>query len=140
MEMNDNTMIDPEAQYIAVTNGVRVSVVPAPLLDESRPADRVFAFAYTVTIENESAGMCQLIERHWYIFSGGEQIGDIVGQGVVGQKPVLQIGESYTYTSSAVIHDPFGEMFGSYLFQLKDGSYFEVEIPRFDLAYPDLMH
>ena len=130
----------PVAHYIATTNGVRISVLPSPLPSESQPAERVYVFAYTVTIENESAGTCQLIERHWRIFSAGHQIGNVVGPGVVGEKPVLKVGESFTYTSSAVINDPFGEMHGSYLFQLSDGGYFEAEIPRFDLCFTELLH
>ena len=130
----------PVAQYIATTNGIKVSVVPTPLPEESRPDDRVYAFAYTVTIENVGAGRCQLIERRWHIYSAGEKIGEVVGPGVVGEKPRLGVGESFTYTSSAVIHDPFGEMYGTYIFRLEDGGYLEAEIPRFDLAYPELLH
>lgn len=130
----------PVADYTATTNGIKISVVPTPLTGESRPHERVYAFAYTVTIENVGAGRCQLIERHWRIYSAGEQIGEVVGPGVVGEQPQLDLGESFTYTSGAVIHDPVGEMHGSYIFRLEGGGYLEAEIPRFDLAYPDLMH
>ncbi|MFM1847321.1 MAG: hypothetical protein RL417_795 [Pseudomonadota bacterium] len=140
MEHKSLTSMIPVARYIATTNGIKISVVPSPLIEESRPSERRYAFAYTVTIENEGAGTCQLIERHWRIFSAGEQIGDVVGPGVVGEQPILRIGEAYTYTSSALIHDPFGEMHGTYFFRLEDGGYFEAEIPRFDLCYGEMLH
>lgn len=130
----------PVARYAATTNGIKVSVVATPIIEECRPEERVYAFAYTVTIENVGAGRCQLIERRWHIYSAGEKIGEVVGPGVVGETPRLELGESFTYTSSAVIHDPVGEMHGSYIFRLGDGGYFEAEIPRFDLCFNEMLH
>lgn len=139
MERNVATM-NPFARYTATTNGIKISVVPTPIAEESRPEERIYAFAYTVTIENVGAGRCQLIERHWRIYSAGEQIGEVVGPGVVGEHPKLGLGESFTYTSGAVIHDPVGEMHGSYIFRLEDGGYLEAEIPRFDLCFNEMLH
>ena len=48
----------------AVTEGIRVSVEATYLPDRSSPDDGSFAFAYTVTIENESAPRAQL-RRPW---------------------------------------------------------------------------
>jgi len=135
--MNDN--------FTETTAGIRVTVQPEPLQQESDPDRGVFAFAYTVILENLGSVTVQLLDRHWVIRSAGAQIAEVVGPGVVGQQPILKSGERFEYTSSAVIHDPIGTMEGSYSFMLLDGAgseskRFEVKIPRFNLLYPVIIH
>jgi len=122
------------------TQSIVVSVETVPIEEESRPDDGVFAFAYTVRIENCSEKAVQLLERHWLIESAGEQIGEVVGPGVVGVQPILEPGQHFEYTSSTVIKDPVGAMRGSYIFSRKGGGYFTAQIPRFSLVYQQLCH
>jgi ApaG protein len=125
--------------FTETTADIVVTVVPAPLEEESRPQEGVFAFAYTVTIHNRSSDVVQLLERHWLIESADQQIGEVTGAGVVGLKPTLQPGESFEYTSSAVIKDPIGAMRGSYIFKRNGGGgFFTVQIPRFRFIYPSM--
>jgi ApaG protein len=126
--------------FTETTASITVSVEPSPIHEESRPSESAFAFAYTVSIENHSGDTVQLMERHWIIESAGEQIGEVTGPGVIGQQPVLKPGESFQYTSSTVIRDPIGSMHGSYIFRRKEGGFFTVQIPRFHLFYPTLLH
>lgn len=128
------------AIYTQTTQEVRISVIPEHLVENSDPANDVYAFSYTITIDNLSTMTVQLLERHWIILSGGVQIAEVVGPGVVGSQPVLEPGQSFQYTSGAVIHDPIGSMHGSYTFKGADEKYFEVSIPKFDLLYPVLLH
>jgi ApaG protein len=124
--------------FTQTTADIVVTVKPAPLEDESRPQDGFFAFAYTITIENHSDDTVQLLERHWLIDSADQQIGEVQGEGVVGLQPTLRPGESFEYTSSAVIKDPIGAMKGTYIFKRSSGGSFTVQIPRFRLTYPSL--
>jgi ApaG protein len=119
---------------------IQVSAVPSPLMQESREEEALFAFAYTIRIQNNSGDTVQLLERHWIIESAGEQIGEVTGAGVVGVQPVLQPGEEFEYTSSVVIKDPVGSMEGSYIFKNVSGGAFVVSIPRFILIYPTHFH
>lgn len=143
-----NTAIELKDSYSQVSNGIRVSVTPQHLDHQSDQARSIFAFAYTVLIENLDSEPCQLLERHWVIHSGGTRMAEVVGPGVVGELPVLRRGQSFEYTSSAVINDPVGAMEGEYLFQPIDidreidgpGKVFKVAIPRFDLIYPITYH
>jgi ApaG protein len=121
----------------AVTRGVRISVLPNFLEEKSDPKNSQYAFAYTVEIVNEGSEVIQLINRHWRIESGGKQIGDVKGAGVVGEQPVLQPGETYTYSSWAMIEDPIGAMEGSYTFVSATEEFFDVPIPRFRLIHGD---
>lgn len=126
--------------YSEITNHVKISVQPAPIEDSSDPSKNIYAFSYTIKIENLGEQTVQLLERHWIIMSGGVQLAEVVGPGVVGEQPVLEAGESYEYTSGAVIHDPLGSMHGSYTFRGDGGKFFEVTIPKFELFYPVVLH
>ena len=117
------------------TQSIVVSVTPTPIDEETRPEERIFAFAYTVRIENKSDQTVQLMERHWLIESADEQIGEVVGPGVVGLQPILEPGQHFEYTSSTVIKDPVGSMRGAYIFSRKSGGFFTAQIPRFALIY-----
>lgn len=130
----------PLQEQVQITKGIRVSVISEPLTDNSEPDAGVYAFSYTVTIQNTSPVACQLIERHWIVNSGGERVAEVVGPGVIGEQPNLNPGESFKYTSGAVIQDPIGFMDGSYTFRDETGKFFEVGIPRFDLQYPIMVH
>jgi ApaG protein len=122
------------------TRSIRVRVTPEPIEENSDPPNQVYAFAYTVEIENLGTETVQLLERHWQIYSAQERLAEVVGPGVVGEKPILEPGKSFTYTSSAIIKDPMGSMFGTYTFKGGGGNFFEVEIPRFELVYPIAFH
>jgi ApaG protein len=120
------------------TPDISVTVETMPIEEESRPSEGVFAFAYTIRIENRSSDTVQLMERHWVIESADEKIGEVVGPGVVGVQPILEPGQHFEYTSSTVIKDPVGAMKGMYIFNRKDGGFFSVQIPRFVLIHPTL--
>jgi ApaG protein len=117
------------------SQSIAVTVETTPIEEESRPSEKVFAFAYTIRIENRSSDTVQLMERHWIIESADEKIGEVVGPGVVGLQPILEPGQHFEYTSSTVIHDPVGAMRGTYIFNRAAGGFFSVQIPRFTLIY-----
>ena len=123
--------------FTETTAHITVSVEPIPLTEDSRPEESQFVFAYTVTIENRSEQSVQLMERHWMIESADEQIGEVVGPGVIGLQPIVEPGKSFQYTSSCVIRDPIGAMKGSYVLRRGAGDFFVVQIPRFRLLYPN---
>ena len=120
------------------TQSISVTVRTVPIEEETRPFEGVFAFAYTIRIENNSNQTVQLLERHWIIESADEKIGEVTGPGVVGVQPILEPGQNFEYTSSTVINDPVGSMRGTYIFSRTEGGFFTVEIPRFSLVYSAL--
>lgn len=126
--------------FTETTASITVTVEPTPIIEESRPHDGEFVFAYAVAIENHSNDTVQLLERHWIIESAGEQTGEVNGAGVVGVQPTLKPGERFEYTSSTVIRDPIGSMRGTYIFKRREGDFFTVQIPRFKLLYPVLFN
>lgn len=107
---------------------------------ESDPAGDRYVFAYTITIRNNGEAAGQLMNRHWWVTDGQGDVQEVQGPGVVGQQPRIPPGESFRYTSAALISTPVGAMHGHYEFQRDDGEPFEVEIPAFSLCVPAMVH
>ena len=122
--------------YKAVTRGIRVTVMPRFLEEESAPDEGRFFFAYTVEITNLSTERVQLRSRHWRIFDGNGKLQEVRGAGVVGEQPVLGPGETFNYTSGCPLTTPDGTMQGSYTMVTASGETFQAEIPAFSLDGP----
>jgi ApaG protein len=124
----------------ALTDGVRVSVESFYLERHSKPEDRRFAFAYRITIANESERAVKLLRRHWVITDADAQVTEVFGDGVIGEQPLIQPGDSHTYSSGAVLETPTGTMEGSYEMVDGDGRPLDVAIPRFRLGRRESLH
>ena len=124
----------------ALTRGVRVSVVAEYAPDRSQPARQQWFFLYTITIKNEGRDTVQLVSRHWIITHGTGHVEEVKGPGVVGQQPVLQPGESFTYTSGCPLSTPFGLMEGTYQIVIAGGDAFDARIAPFTLSEPYTVH
>ncbi|HMO01971.1 MAG TPA: Co2+/Mg2+ efflux protein ApaG [Oligoflexia bacterium] len=136
----DNAIGDSTNSYSAVSSGFRVSVVPRYDPRNSNEENNVFTFSYLVTIENIGSESAQLVSRDWLVFSNGIKITEVSGPGVIGMQPTIKPREIFRYESSTIIRDPVGSMSGHYTFVKSDGSKFLVEIPRFKLLCPHLVH
>ena len=99
--------------YKQETRSVEVRARPIFLKEHSSPKDDVFVWAYEVLIRNRGEQTLQLMKRYWCITDGNGLDKEVVGAGVVGQKPVLKPGESFQYSSFTVLGTPTGNMFGS---------------------------
>jgi ApaG protein len=124
------------ARYEKTTNGIRVTVEPAYLEDQSTPEEGRYVWAYHVTIENQGNVTVQLLNRHWKITDAMGRVHEVRGAGVVGEQPVLAPGESFEYTSGTPLATSSGMMFGSYEMESATGERFWVAIPAFSLDSP----
>ncbi len=118
----------------------RVSAITGFVERQSDIENNRYVFAYTITIENISASSFQLMSRHWLIQDANRKTEEVFGEGVVGEQPVIQPGESYTYTSGAVLETEIGTMEGRYFMQGENEGEFEVAIPKFVLSVPRTLH
>jgi ApaG protein len=107
---------------------------------ESEPERSRYVFAYTIVISNTGSMAARLLNRHWHITDAEGAVSEVEGPGVVGKQPRLAAGESFRYTSAAVLETPVGSMHGRYEFEDDDGNRFLVEIPAFSLSVPNLVH
>ncbi len=118
---------------------ISVHVETTYLEDQSAPQAQRFVFGYTITIRNEGQVAAQLLTRHWIITDSDGHQQEVRGEGVVGEKPHLQPGQGFRYTSGAVLQTPVGAMQGSYQMLADDGLHFEAPIAPFRLAKPGLL-
>jgi ApaG protein len=138
--IGDDSPDDPTGSSETSSHGICVRVQSQFLPEHSNVAERRWAFSYTVTISNESTLAATLLSRHWIITDGTGNVEHVRGPGVVGQQPCLEPGQSFVYTSGAILRSPFGVMHGEYLMERSDGSRFDAAIPAFALATPDAVH
>ncbi|MBN9669320.1 Co2+/Mg2+ efflux protein ApaG [Roseibium aggregatum] len=126
--------------YSATTDGIEVSVEPFYMDDESSPENGEFIWAYMVEIHNGGTGPVQLKTRHWQITDGLGRMEEVRGEGVVGEQPVIEPGETFEYSSHCRLTTDSGIMAGSYSMEDEAGALIEVAIPAFSLDLPDAIH
>jgi ApaG protein len=119
---------------------IDVSVVSRYLPEQSEPEQSRFAFSYTITITNIGELAAQLLSRHWIITNGDGQVQEVRGAGVIGQQPLIEPGESYTYSSGTLMTTKVGIMQGSYQMRAEDDHHFKAIIAPFRLAVPGALH
>ncbi|MDC1210705.1 Co2+/Mg2+ efflux protein ApaG [Porticoccaceae bacterium] len=117
-------------------NGITVAVKTKYLLQQSKPDEDQFAFAYHITIHNQSDSPTKLLGRHWIITDANEAKQEVRGAGVVGEQPLIAPGESYQYSSGVVLDTPIGTMQGSYKMRNDAGREFDAAIAPFLLSTP----
>eukprot|EP00184_Porphyridium_aerugineum_P008865 CAMPEP_0184692772 /NCGR_PEP_ID=MMETSP0313-20130426/1101_1 /TAXON_ID=2792 /ORGANISM="Porphyridium aerugineum, Strain SAG 1380-2" /LENGTH=345 /DNA_ID=CAMNT_0027150621 /DNA_START=72 /DNA_END=1109 /DNA_ORIENTATION=+ len=134
----------------ATTNGINVTVESFYLPEKSKPQINYFIFGYKVKITNVKCpkGMVQLVRRQWNIRSVEGKVSVVKGQGVVGEQPVLDIGESFEYTSMCPIEvsnadaslkgSVLGCMEGTYAMVggPLGNEFFDVIVPKFGFRLP----
>ena len=119
------------------TQGVQVTVTTNYLPDYSSPGQQHFVFAYKINIQNNSEFTVKLLRRYWQIFDSNGTVREVEGEGVVGQQPTLEPGDSHQYVSGCNLKTGIGKMTGNYTMErLVDGREFKVDIPEFVLIVP----
>ena len=122
--------------YRAMTRNIEVQVEPFYMEEQSDPSEEHFVWGYRITIDNQSDESVQLVARYWQITDERGRIEEVRGDGVVGEQPALDPGDSYQYTSGCPLSTPSGIMVGRYTMRNADGELFEVAIPAFSLDIP----
>lgn len=130
-------MILLEQMIQAITQGVKVSVETEYQPGYSSPSQYHYVFTYRITIENQSEFTVQLLSRRWQISDAGYTPRTVEGEGVVGQQPVLEPGQSHQYVSGCNLKSGIGKMEGEYIMErIVDGARFEVKVPSFHMVAP----
>ncbi len=119
---------------------IKVSVETFYVEGQSEPEQDKYVFAYSITIKNHSLCSAKLLSRYWLITDANGKEVEVQGEGVVGETPTIAPGESYKYTSGAVLDTPVGTMQGHYTMCNEFGTEFEAPIEVFRLARPNILH
>ncbi len=115
--------------------GLRVrvdDVVYMPGLDS--PLNKPHPFVYFISIFNDSPVPVVIRGRKWVVREDDGEVTVVEGEGVVGQKPIIDPGEHFSYNSYHVVARRarvsgafFGEAAGEWVF---------ARIPEFSLEVP----
>ncbi len=120
-----------------ITEGVSISVEVTYQPDYSNSANNEYMFAYKITIENQNAFPIKLLSRHWYIFDSNATKREVEGDGVVGEQPIINPNQKYSYVSGCNLNSEMGCMHGTYLFEnLFNKKVFLTFIPEFHMTVP----
>ena len=125
---------------MTMKNKIEVSVKVTYLPGQSNISGSQYAYAYTITIVNKGESGAQLRARHWLIQDESGEVEEVIGEGVIGQQPHLSPGESFEYSSGAIISTLTGSMKGSYGMINDQGQRFDAVIPEFTLSEPYTLH
>jgi ApaG protein len=131
----DNRTMNSKTPYT-----IDVEVESRFVPDQSQPTDNRYVFAYTITLRNAGETGAQLMTRHWVIKDANGKVEEVRGDGVVGEQPWMRPGESFEYTSGAVLETAVGTMEGTYSMIADDGTQFDAPIPTFVLSIPRTLH
>ena len=122
--------------YARTTRSITVTVEPFYLDDQSVPEENHFVWAYHVRIQNHGEQTVQLLTRFWRITDSLGNVQEVRGDGVVGEQPILNPGDSFEYTSGTPLPTPSGIMVGAYQMLAQSGERFEIDVPAFSLDSP----
>ena len=125
---------------MTTNDSIAIEVNSCYLQEQSDPEASRFAFAYTIEITNRGPDSVKLLSRHWHIIDDNNRIEEVSGEGVVGLQPEIGPGQTFNYTSGAIIGTEFGTMQGSYDMLSASGEKFQAAIPPFLLARPHTVH
>ena len=106
----------------AVTRGIAVRVAVSYLAEQSDPSSERWFWSYHVRIENGSDMSVQLLSRAWTIVDGRGSVHEVLGEGVVGEMPLIAPGASFDYVSGCPLDTASGAMRGTYRMVDEDGN------------------
>jgi ApaG protein len=116
------------------------TVLAQVLAEQTNSEQGVYAFSYTVTVENTGDITAQLIGRHWTITDARGYEQEVQGLAVVGHQPLLAPGQKFQYSSWAQIATPQGAMSGRFLCVSEDAEVFYSPVAEFMLADTSSLH
>jgi ApaG protein len=122
------------------THGIRIKVRSRYSEEHSRPEQNHWFFLYTITITNEGRETVQLLRRHWTITDANGTNQTVDGEGVVGEQPILEPGQSFQYTSACPLLTEVGSMYGYYTMRSSSGNEFNANIAPFTLSQATVFH
>ena len=118
------------------TRQITVRVAVSFLPEQSEPGRGRWFWSYHIRIENDGPMAVQLMTRAWTIADGRGGKNQVAGEGVVGEQPVIEPGQSFDYVSGCPLSTPSGWMEGCYRMVGEGGGSFLAAIPRFPLIAP----
>ncbi len=124
--------------YSETTENIQITVWPEFIDSKTSGSGDIFIWAYHVRIENHSSESVKLMNRYWRIIDEKGITQEVKGEGVVGEKPTIEAGSFYQYSSGTHLRYGSGIMMGHYQMQKASGEIFNAKVPTFSLDIPDI--
>lgn len=123
------------------TKGIKISVLTKYEGLHSRNENMLYVFSYFITIENQREDTVQLLSRKWEIYDSLNEREIVIGDGVVGQIPIIEPNEKYTYRSNCILESKIGAMKGYFnMINFTTKKNFKVPIPTFQLILSNTLN
>lgn len=129
----DDSRLAAQAQELQGLHATVDEVTHDPGLDA--PQDRPHPFVYCVTIHNETDTAVTVVGRKWVVREDDGKCTVVEGDGVVGQRPRIEPGEVFTYSSYHTVAAD-AEVEGAYLAFDDAHRPLVVRVPKFSLNIP----
>ena len=123
-----------------ICDTIHIDVKTRYISEQSVPEEERFVFSYTISIHNSGQQSAKLMSRSWLITDANGDTSEVKGEGVIGQQPDIQPDSSFTYTSGCILKTPIGTIQGFYHMRSSENTNFDVEIPVFRLAIPNILN
>lgn len=114
--------------------------VETSYLPEQSTINQENVFKYTITIVNNGKTSAKLLQRHWMITDNDNQPMEVIGDGVIGQQPLIHPNQEYQYSSFVALESTTGVMSGFYTMQNTDGEFFKAIVPPFFLMINETIY
>ncbi|MBA4150194.1 MAG: ApaG domain [Verrucomicrobia bacterium] len=101
------------------------------------PPDRPHCFVYFISIHNETEGPVKIVGRKWVVTNSRGEITAVEGDGVVGEHPTIESGDTFSYNSFHLLDTDTAVAEGSYLGVDAEGRRVVTRIPAFKMTVPD---
>ncbi len=100
------------------------------------PESSPYGFLYVITISNDSGRRLRIEHRKWIVKCLADRHVEIVeGDGVVGQFPLLEPGEQFSYNSRHFVRED-SDVQGTYFAVDDSGTHYGCRLPVMELRVP----
>ncbi|MFN7141617.1 MAG: Co(2+)/Mg(2+) efflux protein ApaG [Limisphaerales bacterium] len=124
-----STFLEPEDLKVTVERVVYQEDIPTP-------PDRPHCFVYFIKINNDTDLPVQIMGRKWIVTNSRGEITAVEGDGVVGEHPTIEPGDSFSYNSFHLIDTETAVAEGSYIGIDAHGRRVLTRIPAFRMKVP----
>lgn len=108
--------------YIHHQDGISISARSTYMQGESNLIRNRHVFRYQINILNNRKQAVLVASRYWAVADANNKKYEVSGEGVVGKKPVIESGKSFTYNSFCVLYTFSGSMRGYFTIQSDEGN------------------
>lgn len=99
------------------------------------PPEKPHPFVYFISIKNGSTDRVTIRGRKWVVRENDGEVTVVEGDGVIGQTPVLEPGQDFSYNSYHVTKTG-AQVEGAFFGETDSGEWVYAKIPPFELSIP----